>query len=161
VFIKAITKRNRISHKSYTYHRLLESYRSSRGPRHEILLNLGRLELPKEQWKVLADRIEEIISGQRSLSPVPAAIESLAHHYASLLKQRRVGHLEGAAQRQAPAPILRTVDLRSLRTKGVELPRFRGHVFIEGGERTCHEPSQPIHRICVNASWTWPEPAGA
>lgn len=134
MFIKAITKRNRISRKSYTYHRLLESYRSSRGPRHEILLNLGRLELPKEQWKVLADRIAGIVSGQRSLSPVPETIEALAHHYASLLKQRRVGQLEGAGQRQAPEPMLRTVDLRSLRTKGVRTVGAE-HIGVEYARR--------------------------
>lgn len=134
MFIKAITKRNRISHKSYTYHRLLESYRSSRGPRHEILLNLGRLELPKDQWKSLADRIAAIVSGQRPLSPVPESIEALAQHYASLLKQRHVGQSERTAQRQAPEPILRTVDLRSVRTKGVRTVGAE-HIGVEYARR--------------------------
>jgi transposase len=134
VFIKAITKRNRISHKSYTYHRLLESYRSSRGPRHEILLNLGRLDLPKEQWKSLADRIEAILSGQRQLAPAPENIEVLAQHYASLLKQRRATQSDGSSAREAPEPILRMVDLRSVRTKTVRSVGAE-HIGVEYARR--------------------------
>jgi len=116
VFIKAITKRNRISRKSYTYHRLLESYRSSRGPRHEIILNLGRLELPKAEWKILANRIEDILKGQSTLQPPEKHIEELARRYAALIKDRR--H-QGSASTQKPQelqPILRTVDVRSVRS---------------------------------------------
>jgi hypothetical protein len=134
MFIKAITKRNRISHKSYTYHRLLESYRSSRGPRHEILLNLGRLELPKEKWKSLADRIAGILSGQRQLTALPQDIEALAQHYASLLKQRRASQSGRPAATEAPQPILRTVDLRSVRTKGVRSVGAE-HIGVEYARR--------------------------
>ena len=135
MFIKAITKRNRVSHKSYTYHRLLESYRSSRGPRHEILLNLGRLDLPKDQWKSLADRIEAILNGQRELSPVSERVEALAHHYASLLKQRRASQGVGPTDLPAaPEPILRTVDLRSVRTKGVRTVGGE-HIGVEYARR--------------------------
>jgi len=134
VFIKAITKRNRISHKSYTYHRLLESYRSSRGPRHEILLNLGRLDLPKEQWKSLADRISTILSGQRELSPALERIEVLAQHYASLLKQRRASQSDRSGSREAAEPILRTVDLRSVRTKAVRTVGAE-HIGVEYARR--------------------------
>ena len=134
MFIKAITKRNRISHKSYTYHRLLESYRSSRGPRHEILLNLGRRELPKEQWKSLADRIAGILGGQRQLTALPEDIEALAQHYASLLKQRRASQSGRPAATEAPQSILRTVDLRSVRTKGVRSVGAK-HIGVEYGRR--------------------------
>ncbi len=144
MFIKAITKRNRISHKSYTYHRLLESYRSSRGPRHEILLNLGRLELPKEQWKTLADRIAAILSGQRQLSPVSDRIEALAQHYASLLKQRREAQSDGSVVREPPEPILRTVDLRSLRVKTVRSVGAE-HIGVEYARRLA------LQRVFVQA----------
>lgn len=115
VFIKAITKRNRVSRKSYTYHRLLESYRSSRGPRHEIILNLGRLELPKDQWKILADRIDQILTAQKPLRPPEQHIEKLAQHYAALIRQRRGEKQDSAGKPPEAQPILRTVDLRSVR----------------------------------------------
>ena len=117
VFIKPITKRNRLSGKSYTYHRLLESYRSARGPRHEVLLNLGRLELPKELWKVLANRIEQILDGQPRLVEVTEEVEGLAQHYAALLKERRKPG--GAGEPKKPEALLRTVDLRSVRVSTV------------------------------------------
>ena len=115
MFIKPITKRNRLSGKSYTYHRLLESYRSARGPRHEVLLNLGRLELPKELWKVLANRIEQILDGQPRLTELTEEVEGLAQHYAGLLKKRRKQRAEGAGEPKEPEALLRTVDLRSVR----------------------------------------------
>lgn len=119
MFIKPITKRNRLSGKSYTYHRLLESYRSARGPRHEVLLNLGRLELPKELWKVLANRIEQILNGQPRLTELTEEVEGLAQHYAGLLKKRRKQRAEGAGEPKEPQALLRTVDLRSVRVSTV------------------------------------------
>jgi len=42
----------------------MESYRTERGPRQRTVLNLGKLDLPKEKWKMLADSIEAKITGQ-------------------------------------------------------------------------------------------------
>jgi transposase len=127
VFIKPITKHNRLSGKSYTYHRLLESYRSSRGPRHEVLLNLGRLEIPRELWKVLANRIEELVRGQSRLTAVPAEVERLAQHYAVLLKERTKERGGTRSEPPEPQPLLRSVDLRSVR---VSLVRTIGAEYV-------------------------------
>ncbi|MEI9479382.1 MAG: IS1634 family transposase [Deltaproteobacteria bacterium] len=90
MFIKEIDKRNSTSDKTFVYHRLMEAVRTPRGPRQHIVINLGRLDIPKEDWKTLANRIEEILSGQVSfLSPAPH-IESLAQHYAGLLRQKEM-----------------------------------------------------------------------
>jgi hypothetical protein len=48
----------------------MESYRTDRGPRQRPILNLGKLDLPQDQWKLLADRIEEKVIGQQSLMEV-------------------------------------------------------------------------------------------
>ena len=88
MFIKAVKKRNPGGRTEYTYHRLVESYRTSRGPRHMTVLNLGRLDLPKEKWKSLADRIDQIASAQQPLVPVEAQIEELAQHFAPLVLKR-------------------------------------------------------------------------
>jgi transposase len=119
VFIKPITKRNRLSGKSYTYHRLLESYRSSRGPRHEVLLNLGRLELPKDNWKALANRIQELFRGQPRLTAVSAEVERLAQHYATLLKERTKERGGSQSEPTEPQALIRSVDLRSVRVTTV------------------------------------------
>ena len=42
--------------RSYTYHRLLESVRTDKGPRQRLVLSLGTLDLPKSEWPRLAER---------------------------------------------------------------------------------------------------------
>src|SRR5208337_1467688 len=72
-------------------------------------------ELPKAEWKILANRIEDILKGQSTLQPPEKHIEELARRYAALIKDRRP---QGSASMQEPQelqPILRTVDLRSVR----------------------------------------------
>ena len=90
MFIRAITKKNKGYEKTFTYHRLMESIRTPKGPRQRILLNLGPLDLPPEDWKALANRIEEIISNQVSFFPPAPHIESLAGYYAQLLRQKEM-----------------------------------------------------------------------
>ena len=90
MFIKTVKKRNKGYSKVYTYHRLMESYRTPQGPRQITLLELGKLELPQSQWKHLADRIEQIVMGQQRIIPVQPDIEKLAQHYASLLINKRI-----------------------------------------------------------------------
>lgn len=89
MFIRQIVKRNKGYKRKFIYHALMESYRSERGPRQRMLLSLGKLTLPREKWKLLANRVEEITTGQQSLSPTDEEIEPLAHHYAELLKNRQ------------------------------------------------------------------------
>jgi hypothetical protein len=44
--------------KKYVQHQLVESIRTPNGPRQRLLLNMGLLDLPKNQWKELANTIE-------------------------------------------------------------------------------------------------------
>ncbi len=90
MFIRAITKKNPGYRKTFTYHRLMESVRTPMGPRQRVLLNLGTLDLPGEEWKTLANRIEEIFLAQTSFLPPPANVESLAQHYAQMLRQKEM-----------------------------------------------------------------------
>jgi len=69
--------------KEYHTFKLIESVRTERGPRQRMLLNLGTdFSLPEDRWKDLANRIEEIITGQDALFAYPADIENLAVRYA-------------------------------------------------------------------------------
>ena len=111
MFIREITKKNPGFDKTFTYHRLMDSVRTPRGPRQRILLNLSKLELPREDWKTLANRIEEILSGQQSLFPPPPHIESLANHYAQLLRRKEMQSIPVPEREE---PDWETVDLNSL-----------------------------------------------
>lgn len=69
MFIKTIVKTNKKSGKRYDYYRLCESYRLNGKPRHRTIISLGALEniQTKEVRKLLADRIEEMLTGSIKL----------------------------------------------------------------------------------------------
>jgi len=116
MFIKKIKKKNKNSDTEFVYHRLVESYRSQRGPRQRTVANLGKLDLPEEQWKTLADRIEDKICGQRSFIEGDEHIESLASHYAQVIIQKRLAASRSVAEQTDQAPDYETVDINSVST---------------------------------------------
>jgi hypothetical protein len=64
--------------KKYIQHQLVESVRTPHGPRQKLLLNLGFLDLPKDQWKELANTIESELHKQKRLFITDPKIETLA-----------------------------------------------------------------------------------
>lgn len=69
MFIKTIVKTDRNTGKRYDYYRLCEGYRIGDKVRHRSILTLGKLEgiESKEDKKLLADRIETLLTGNVSL----------------------------------------------------------------------------------------------
>lgn len=64
MFLKKINKKNKNSDKEYTYYRLVHSYKIGNKIRHQTIMSLGSLsDVSKENHKALADRIEQIITG--------------------------------------------------------------------------------------------------
>jgi len=82
MFIRNVTKKHKNSSLIYQYQQLVESYRTEKGPRQRLLLNLGKLPIPKEKWPNLAKCIEAIIRNQQVLFKEDSEIESLALRYA-------------------------------------------------------------------------------
>jgi hypothetical protein len=82
----------------YIYQQLIESVRTPWGPRQRILLNLGTLEIPPAEWKELANRIEALFLGQQEIYPAAPHLESLAQHYADLLRQQEFSRAAVAAE---------------------------------------------------------------
>jgi transposase len=120
MYIKAVTKRNPGGHTTFVYHRLVESYRTARGPRQITLLNLGTLSLAKPKWRALAKRIEQLVCGQATLQDEEPEVESLARHYAPLLLQRKQQKAEAEEKPDAEQPRQwKTVDLKSIEHKRV------------------------------------------
>lgn len=120
MFIKEIKKQNKGYDKTFIYHRLMESYRTDRGPRQRTLLNLGKLTIPKNQWKLIADRIEAILNGQESLFTLPDEVETLAQHYAQLLLQKKVVLQRSVDEVETETvPEYETVDINSVTTTRV------------------------------------------
>jgi len=69
MFIKTIVKTDQNTGKRYDYYRLCEGYRIGDKVRHRAILTLGKLEgiESKEDKKLLADRIETLVTGNVSL----------------------------------------------------------------------------------------------
>lgn len=90
MFIREVTHKDKKNNVEYCTYKIVESVRRERGPRQRTLLNLGAdFKLPKEQWKDLANRVEDIIYGQESLFDYPRQIETLARKYARKIIRRQ------------------------------------------------------------------------
>ena len=57
-------------------------------------MNLGHLCLPEEKWKAFANCIEGFLTNQKSLFPKDPEIEAKARHYASQVRQERLGRAQ-------------------------------------------------------------------
>ena len=82
MFIRTVYKKNKSSSKKYEYQQLVESIRTEKSVRQNLLLSLGCLSISKEKWPGLVRRIEEIVQGQESLFKVDPEIEGLAQKFA-------------------------------------------------------------------------------
>ena len=87
MFIREIKKRNKAYKKELICHRLVESYRTEKGPRQCVILDLGCLTIPKDQMKALANAIEAKVSGQKIMFVIDPKIDTLATHYAQQIIQ--------------------------------------------------------------------------
>jgi transposase len=72
MFIRASKTKNQKTGEVYIKHQLVESYRTDKGPRQRVILNLGQLSLDKREWRRLAYELENRLSGQESLLGDPA-----------------------------------------------------------------------------------------
>lgn len=88
MFIKETIKK--CKGKSYVQHQLIDSARTPAGPRHKLVLNLGRISLHKDKWKALANTIESILNNQPRLFEEDEEVECLARHYAKKIKKGRI-----------------------------------------------------------------------
>jgi hypothetical protein len=92
MFIRKVPHKDKKNRKQYYTYKLVESVRTQRGPRQRDVLNLGvDFQLPKEQWKELANCIESIITKQKLLFDYPNEIRSLAQKYArTIIRQQSI-----------------------------------------------------------------------
>ncbi|MDO9339393.1 MAG: IS1634 family transposase [Bacteroidales bacterium] len=118
MFIKAIPKTDKTTGKSYTYYRLCESYRLGEKVRHRSILSLGTLvELAdKKDFKLLADRIEQLLGGKPSLFACQPLVEKLAQKFYSKIIE---GKLVDRIPLSQTAKNLQSVDLDSLAIENV------------------------------------------
>jgi hypothetical protein len=107
MFIRGITKKNKEGNKIYTYYRLARTYKVGSKVRQDTVINLGKLEgLPKEKHKLLANRIEELLTGTESLFfDVDDDIEKLASQFTKKIIDKGVFTLK-----KKPRPISKEAE---------------------------------------------------
>ena len=70
MFIRRTQTRSRIAGEPYVTYRLVHSQRVGNAIEQTTVLNLGsHFDLPPAQWPALAQRIDELLRGQRSMPP--------------------------------------------------------------------------------------------
>jgi transposase len=124
VFIKRVTKSNGKTKKKYSYLYLVESVRTENGPRQRLILNLGDLKIDRSQYATLARRIEDILTGRKSLFELDQNIERNARQAANKIFEKRA--------RQIDAEI--SDDFQLVDTKSLDVAKPRSL----GAEYVCH-----------------------
>jgi hypothetical protein len=89
MYIKKVIKRNKRSQKPYEYLHLVENVRTEKGPRQRLVLNLGVVNIAKEQYKDLANCIEGVLTGQKSLFSANPEIEKHAKKAVRRMLEKR------------------------------------------------------------------------
>lgn len=126
MFIKVIPKQDKISGKQYKYYRLCESYRVGDKPRHRSVLSLGTLDelTDKCDFKLLADRIEQLLNGKPTLFPISPTIEKLAQSFYNQLISRKL------IDRLPLLPIERNIQSVDLESVSIENVREIGSEWM-------------------------------
>ena len=122
MFIKKVRKRNGRTQKIYEYLQLVESVRTDKGPRQRLVLNLGNLDLAPAQYPAFARRIEDILTGQRSLVELEQRLERSAREAA-----RKIFTKQSEELQEKQAADFQTVDVNSLEP---ESPRSLGPEYL-------------------------------
>ena len=126
MFIKTIVKTDKKTGKRYDYYRLCESYRLSGKPRHRTIITLGSLEKLefKEERKLLADRIEDMLKGTNSLflDTEKPHIENYAKKfYSKIVSQKLYDVKKNKYQEQSDySSDYQNIDLNSLITENAK-----------------------------------------
>lgn len=140
MYIRQTTHKNKLNGKSYATYKLIHGYRNAQGKvRQETLLNLGSsFTVPESQWKLLADKIEQLVSGKNGLFEIelPKTLESKARSLSKqVIKKRQILEAEGLKRKEASElrkasgiePNYQTVDIDSTEDSDV---RFIGAEYL-------------------------------
>lgn len=118
MYIRHVKKKNSNSKKTYSYYRLVHGYKIGDKVRQQTLLNLGKLdELPVSEHKMLADRIEMLLTGTTTLFYTDnETVEKLAQQFVTEIRSKGLfpGNKRKASVGAAPQEKYEEVDLESI-----------------------------------------------
>src|SRR6056297_2304517 len=114
MYIRQVKTRHPKTNKVYTKLKLVESYRTEKGPRQRTIMNLGAVDIPREQWKELAYCLEMKLSGQKRWVASDEDVEKLAD--ALLARQLLKSEKEARRQKRVEQARMMRVDVHSMTT---------------------------------------------
>lgn len=119
MYIKKVTKKKSVSGKPYEYFHLVENVRTEKGPRQRLILNLGKLDIPQDQYKSLANCIEGKLKGLPVLFETHSSeLTVLAERFVSKIRSKTAEKmLENDQQEDAgvtKSPVSTPVDVESI-----------------------------------------------
>lgn len=114
MYIRKIKKRNGRTKKLYSYLHLVENIRTPKGPRQKLILNLGNIDLDPSLYTILARRIEELLTGQKTLFPVEPKIERYAKD-----AYKKILHKKSQEERSKHIAEYKNVDINSIKANDV------------------------------------------
>ncbi len=120
MFIRKVKKRNGQSPKIYEYLYLVESVRTEQGPRQKLILNLGNLDIHPSQYKALAQRIEDILTGRQSFFNLPDNIEKAARNAANRIFRKRAKENDENKSTDYQEIDINSMDVEHCRSIGAE-----------------------------------------
>src|ERR1700722_3461729 len=100
MYIRSTPRTDKKTGKKYVSYQLVESVRTDRGPRQNVLLTLDKdIGVKPEEHKILILRLNEIIGKLDTLTRVPERIDVAALHLAKLLWQKGAPQLSNSKQK--------------------------------------------------------------
>ncbi len=120
MFIRRVTVTNGVTKRPYSYLNLVESIRTEHGPRQRLILNLGELDVDRSQYKALARRIEDILTGRRSLFEIDRRLEEHARVAAEKIFTKRAQEINAEAVDDFQMVDTRSLDVATPRSLGAE-----------------------------------------
>ncbi len=120
MFIKRVTKSNGKTKKKYSYLYLVESVRTKNGPRQRLILNLGDLKIDSSQFTALARRIEDILTGRKSLFELDQNIERHARQAANKIFEKRAREIDAEIGDDFQMVDTKSLDVAKPRSLGAE-----------------------------------------
>jgi transposase len=141
MYIKKVKKQNKGSAKAYEYLHLVENVRTEKGPRQRLILNLGSLDITPDKYKELANCIEAMLSGQKTLFSQDPEIEAHARRAVSDIvrkqseEQELAGAIDGETRPDADYQIVNVASIEASEPRSL------------GPEYVCHSIWK---ELCIN-----------
>ena len=92
MFIRRTQTRSRVAGEPYVTYRLVQTARVGKSVKQATVLNLGsHFDLPQAHWPALAQRIDELVGGQRSMleATLPEQVQAFAQRFAAQIIARK------------------------------------------------------------------------